>query len=125
MATATSAKITGIDVHTYLVKDPKRAVNFYKGALGLTPSWETEEGAEFDLADGSTFGLWKMRDGTWHPGSGVMFAVPDIKEAFAQLRSRGVKFLDDEPFDTGVCHMIGVEDSEGNSFMLHQRRKTD
>ena len=122
MATATSIKATGIDIHAYLVKDPKRATAFYKNYLGLTASWEGDQGAEFELADGSTFGVWKMSDGTWHPSAGVFFAVPDLKAAVAQLRSQGVKLLGEEPFESEVCHMIGVEDSEGNTFMLHQRK---
>ncbi|MBV8205076.1 MAG: VOC family protein [Candidatus Eremiobacteraeota bacterium] len=123
MATATSIKITGIDIHCYLVKDPQRAIAFYRETLGLTPSWEEEQGAEFELADGTTFGVWKMSDGSWHPSAGVFFAVPDLKEAIAQLRARGVKFEHPEPFESNVCHMIGAEDSEGNTFMLHQRKQ--
>jgi predicted enzyme related to lactoylglutathione lyase len=123
MATATGIKATGIDIHAYLVKDPKRATAFYKNNLGLTPSWEGEQGAEFELADGSTFGVWKMSDGSWHPSAGVFFAVPDLKEAVAQLRAQGVKLPDGDPFESEVCHMVQVEDSEGNSFMLHQRKQ--
>jgi predicted enzyme related to lactoylglutathione lyase len=121
MATATGVKATGIDIHAYLVKDAKRAVDFYKNTLGLTATWDGEQGAEFELGDGSTFGVWKMSDGSWHPSAGVFFAVPDIKEAVKQLRSQGVK-ISDEPFESEVCHMVQVEDSEGNSFMLHQRK---
>ena len=122
MATATGVKATGIDIHAYLVKDAKRAIAFYRTNLGLTPSWEGEQGAEFDLTDGSTFGVWKMSDGSWHPSAGVFFAVPNLKEAVVQLRAQGVK-ISDEPFESEVCHMVRVEDSEGNSFMLHQRKQ--
>jgi predicted enzyme related to lactoylglutathione lyase len=122
MATATGIKATGIDVHAYLVKDPKRATKFYKEMLGLEPSWEGEQGAEFELADGSTFGLWKMDDGSWHPSAGVFFAVPNLKEAVAELRTRGMKFEFDDPFESEVCYLIKAEDSEGNTFMLHQRK---
>ncbi|HEV2037686.1 MAG TPA: VOC family protein [Candidatus Eremiobacteraceae bacterium] len=124
MATATAIKVEGIDIHAYLVKDPKRAIDFYAKALGLTPAWQSEQGAEFELADGSTFGLWKMSDGSWHPSAGVFFAVPNLKEAVAHLRAQGVKLLSDEPFESEVCHMIDVEDCEGNSFILHQRKHT-
>jgi predicted enzyme related to lactoylglutathione lyase len=122
MATATSVSVTGIDIHCYLVKDAKRAIKFYKDVLGLEPSWEEEQGAEFELPDGSTFGLWKMSDGSWHPSAGVFFAVPNIHEAFGEFKKRGMKFVDDEPFETNVCHMIEAEDTEGNSFILHQRK---
>jgi predicted enzyme related to lactoylglutathione lyase len=122
MATTATITVTGIDIHAYLVKDAQRAVKFYKETLGLKPTWEGEQGAEFELADASTFGVWKMSDGSWHPSAGVFFAVPNLKEAIAQLKHQGVKFIDPEPFESEVCHMIGVEDSEGNSFMLHQRK---
>lgn len=123
MAIATEIKISGIDIHAYLVKDAKRATAFYKETLGLKPSWEDEQGAEFELSDGSTFGVWHMSDGSWHPSAGVFFAVPNLKEAVAQLRAQGVKFVDEEPFESNVCHMIEVEDTEGNSFILHERKK--
>ena len=122
MAIATEVKVTGIDFVGYLVKDPKRAIEFYKSNLGLTPTWEQEQGAEFDLADGSTFGLWHMTDGTWHPSAGAFFAVPDLKAAVAELKRRGVKLPMGEGFEGPVCHMAAVEDSEGNIFMLHQRK---
>lgn len=123
MTTATTTKVTGIDIHAYLVKDAKRAIEFYKDLLGLPASWESEQGAEFELPDGSTFGVWRMSDGSWHPSAGVFFAVPNLQEAIARLRTRGVKFLDDEPMESAVCHMIAAEDTEGNSFMLHRRKE--
>jgi len=99
MTTATQATITGIDVHAYLVKDPARAIAFYRDTLGLTPSWEHPQGAEFELADGSTFGVWKMDDGSWHPSAGVMFSVPDVRQAAEQFSARGLKVLEG-PFET-------------------------
>jgi predicted enzyme related to lactoylglutathione lyase len=120
-STATATTIKGIDVHAYLVKDPARAIAFYRDALGLPVSTQMEQGAEFELADGSTFGVWHMQDGSWHPSAGVMFAVHDLAQAAPIYRERGVKFLDG-PFDTGSCHMAVCEDTEGNSFILHQRK---
>jgi predicted enzyme related to lactoylglutathione lyase len=121
MTTATAVRINGIDVHTYLVKDPVRAIAFYRDTLGLPTSVEMPQGAEFELGDGSTFGVWQMQDGSWHPSAGVMFAVDDLHKAAAFYKERGVKFLED-PFDTGECFMAACEDSEGNSFLLHQRK---
>ncbi|MDQ6781511.1 MAG: VOC family protein [Candidatus Eremiobacteraeota bacterium] len=123
MATATGVKITGIDFHGYLVKDAARAIKFYKETLGLKPTYEMEQGAEFELEDGSTFGVWRMDDAPWHPGSGVFFAVPNLHEAVEHLKTRGVKFLDEKPAESPVCHMIAAEDTEGNFFMLHQRKQ--
>jgi predicted enzyme related to lactoylglutathione lyase len=121
MSTATAIAIKGIDVHTYLVKDPKRAVKFYRDTLGLPMSVELSQGAEFELADGATFGVWKMQDGSWHPSAGVMFAVEDCSAAVDHYREHGVKILDG-PIDTGDCFMAVCEDTEGNSFLLHQRK---
>jgi predicted enzyme related to lactoylglutathione lyase len=121
MSTATAVRIKGIDVHTYLVKDPARAIAFYRDTLGLPVSIEMPQGAEFELADGATFGVWQMQDGSWHPSAGVMFAVDDLDEAAKYYGKCGVKVLDG-PLDTGSCFMAVCEDSEGNSFLLHQRK---
>jgi predicted enzyme related to lactoylglutathione lyase len=121
MSTATAVAIKGIDVHAYLVKDPARATAFYRDTLGLPASVEMPQGAEFELADGATFGIWQMQDGSWHPSAGVMFAVDDLHQAAEYYRQRGVKFLDG-PIDTGSCFMAVCEDTEGNTFLLHQRR---
>ncbi|GAC1499466.1 MAG: VOC family protein [Vulcanimicrobiaceae bacterium] len=115
------ATIHGIDIHTYLVKDASRAISFWRDTMGLTPSWQSEQGAEFELPDGSTFGLWKMDDDSWMPGNGVMFAVADVHAASARFRDRGVR-IDEHIEETPVCHMAFAQDSEGNAFMLHQRK---
>ncbi len=117
-----AVKVTGIDVHTYLVKDPQRAIAFYRDTIGLPVTWQSEQGAEFQLSDGSTFGVWRMHDGTWHLGSGVMFAVADLAAAEKHYRECGVKILDDAVRDIGNCYMLACQDSEGNFFLLHQRK---
>jgi predicted enzyme related to lactoylglutathione lyase len=121
MNTTTEVKITGIDVHAYLVKDPARAIAFYRDVLGLPTAREMPQGAEFDLADGATFGVWQMDDGSWHPSAGVMFAVPDVHRAVDQFKERGLKVLFG-PFENEDCFMASCEDTEGNSFLLHQRK---
>jgi len=120
-ANATAVRVTGIDVHTYLAKDPKRAIEFYRDIIGLPISVKMDQGAEFDLADGSTFGVWCMHDGSWHPSAGVMFAVPSVKDAVALYRQRGVKIVTDT-MELDHCDMALCEDSEGNSFILHHRK---
>ena len=113
--------IRGIDVTTYLIKEPKRAIAFYRDVMEMAPTWESQNGAEFTLADGATFGLWRMHDGSWRPSGGVMFAVPDVKTAADYYRKRGAK-IDEYIEETPVCFMAFCEDSEGNSFILHQRK---
>lgn len=113
--------IRGIDVHTYLVKDPQRATAFYRDVMELKPSWEGEQGAEFELSDGATFGIWKMDDGSWTAGNGVMFSVPDAKAAADYYRSRGANVMPGI-HEGDNCNMAFVEDSEGNYFILHERK---
>jgi len=121
MSTATAVKITGIDIHAYLAKDAARAIAFYRDTIGLPTSMVAPQGAEFELADGSTFGVWKLEDDQWHPSAGVMFAVPDVAQAVEIYKSRGVNVVFG-PEELPTCSMAVCEDSEGNSFILHHRK---
>ncbi len=117
--------ITGIDISTYTIKDFDRAMTFWRDTMGLTPThvWEGM-GAEFVFGDDSTFGIWKMDGGS--PGSGIMFRVADVAAAVDELRAKGVQFEGggDEGYvdETPVCFMAFGKDTEGNSFILHQRK---
>jgi predicted enzyme related to lactoylglutathione lyase len=114
-------KVTGIDITVYPIVDPARAKAFYRDTMELPMSEEEEQGAEFILSDGTTFGIWKMDDGHFTPTHGVMFAVPNIHKAVAHYRAKGVKIMEHVE-ETRVCHMAFAEDSEGNHFILHQRK---
>ena len=86
--------VTGIDVHVYNVKDFDRALRFYTALLG-EPATITPGGwAEFELADGSAFAIGKHENFPWQPGYDIMFAVPDVAEAVALVRSLGGKAAD-------------------------------
>ena len=114
--------VRGIDITAYLVKDAERAKKFYHDTLGLEMTGDYgPNGGEFTFPDGTTFGLWKMDDGSWHAGAGVMFNVDDVPAAVEYFKSRGVKF-EDQVFDSPVCKMAFAEDSEGNHFILHERK---
>lgn len=90
MQTAQAVKVRGIDISTYLVKDASRAKAFYRDTMGFEVTLDYgDSGAEFTFSDGTTFGLWKMEDGTWKAGDGVMFAVDDVRHAVEIYRSRG------------------------------------
>ncbi len=126
MQVAGKIGIEGIDCTAYLVKDADRAIKFWRDTMGLktTQEYPGGHGAEFTFDDGTTFGLYKMSDGEWHPGSGVMFRVPDIKAAVAHYKARGVQFDDGgEIFESPVCSLAFAKDSEGNNFMIHQRKQ--
>jgi catechol 2,3-dioxygenase-like lactoylglutathione lyase family enzyme len=66
-----TTSITGLDYAGFLVADPQRAIAFYRDVLGLHPTDIDEggRGAEFTLADGSTFGVWRPTDPGEAPGS--------------------------------------------------------
>ncbi|MBC5823886.1 MAG: VOC family protein [Candidatus Eremiobacteraeota bacterium] len=125
MAIGTKTEIEGIDVTTYLVKDVDRATKFWRDTMGLPLTMDYQgSGAEFTFSDGTTFAIYKLRDGSWHPGSGVMFRVPDIREAVEFYKGKGVGFEDGgDVMDTPMCFMAFGQDSEGNNFMLHQRKQ--
>ncbi|MGH7662263.1 MAG: VOC family protein, partial [Vulcanimicrobiaceae bacterium] len=78
-------------------------------------------GGEFTFPDGTTFGLWKMDDGGWEKGVGAIFNVDDVPKAIEYYKSRGVKF-EDHTHDGPSCKMAFAEDSEGNNFILHERK---
>lgn len=117
----TKPKITGMDCVAYLIKDVDRAKRFYGETIGLPVQTDFPQGAEYELNDGTTFCIWNMQDGSWHPSAGIMFHVDDVHSAVEYYRAQGVK-ITQEPFDTGSCLMADCEDSEGNSFILHARK---
>ena len=117
---ATPPTITGVDVVTYLTSDAARSIAFYRDVLGLVPTFvDDEHGAEFTLADGSTFGVWRPDQGP-KSGATIMFAVDDITAAVTLFRSRGAQLGD--PNETQVCHMAFGTDPDGNGFVIHQRK---
>jgi predicted enzyme related to lactoylglutathione lyase len=126
MPAAQKTDIAGIDCMLYLVKDMPRALKFWTETMGLKPTltYPRGSGHEFTLADGTTFGLFQMPDGTWHRGNGVMFSVGDINAAVEDYKRRGVKFArDGAVMESPLCWLAFAEDSEGNYFALHQRKE--
>jgi predicted enzyme related to lactoylglutathione lyase len=119
-----AAKITGFDLSGYMVKDAARAIAFYRDVLALEPDLVYPEGAgaEYTLPDGSTFGLWGGggRVMPFQPGNGILFAVEDFPAAVAAVKSHGVNVLME--FETPVCYMAMINDTEGNMVTLHKRK---
>jgi predicted enzyme related to lactoylglutathione lyase len=83
--------ITGVDLLAYFTSDPQRSIAYYREVLGIEPTEIDSEGrgAEFTLADGTTFGVWRPEETT--SGAAVMFAVKDIHAALPRLRERGAE----------------------------------
>ncbi|HZY96989.1 MAG TPA: VOC family protein [Candidatus Cybelea sp.] len=121
--TSSKTAITGIDLAAYLVKDPDRAIAFYRDVLGMAPTAVDDQGrgAEFTLPDGSTFGVWKPDDGG--TGGAIMFAVDDARAAVEHYRGRGLQLSD--VMESPVCHMAFGTDPEGNAIIIHQRKVRD
>jgi predicted enzyme related to lactoylglutathione lyase len=117
--------IRGIDLHGYMCKDAERAIAFYRDLFGLEPSMVYPEGrgAEFELPDGSTFGLWggggKVMP--FQPSNGILFAVDDLQAAIAAVTARGLAVH--YQTETPNCTMAMINDSEGNILTLHQRKR--
>jgi predicted enzyme related to lactoylglutathione lyase len=114
--------IAGMDLSGYMVKDGARAIAFYRDVLGLEPSrvYPENRGAEYELPDGTTFGLWGGGAVMpFQPSNGILFAVADRDAAVAALRARGIEII--MQHDTPVCRMAMIHDTEGNLVTLHER----
>lgn len=124
MTTVQSNVTTGIDAVYYMTQNFERARAFYENVLGVRASWEQKgddaEWVEYELPDGTTFGLGHMK-GEFHPSGGVMFAMPDVAEALARAKKAGAIPVF-ENVETPVCTMSWCVDPEGNSFCLHHRK---
>jgi predicted enzyme related to lactoylglutathione lyase len=115
--------IAGFDLFGATVRDLQKALAFYRDTLGLVPSVESENGVEFHLPDGSTFGLWQPEGDEMPPGMGPMFTVGDAAGAVTQIRARGGEISD--PFESPVCYMAMGKDGEGNAIIVHQKKSRD
>jgi predicted enzyme related to lactoylglutathione lyase len=117
--------VTGLDLSGYMVKDAARAIAFYRDVLGLEPTriYPENRGAEYDLADGSTFGLWGGGGNVvpFQPSNGILFAVDDLEGAVAALEDRGIPIV--MRTETPNCFIAVINDTEGNGIFLHKRKK--
>ncbi len=124
MAKLSSAAIRGIDLSGYMVKDAPRAIAFYREVLGMEPVlvYPEDRGAEYELPDGTTFGLWGGggRVMPFQPSNGILFAVDDVDAAVAAVEAHGVAVLMRN--ETPVCRMAMINDTEGNIVTLHERK---
>lgn len=118
-------KITGMDLSGFMVKDGPRAIAFYRDVLGLEPAvlYPEGRGAEFELPDGTTFGLWGGGGSVmpFQPSNGILFAVDDFDAAVASLEARGIPIVMQR--ETAVCFMAFINDTEGNLVVLHKRKR--
>ena len=118
-------KITGLDLSGYMVKDGARAIAFYRDVLGLEPviRYPDNRGAEYEFADGTTFGLWGGGGAVmpFQPSNGILFAVDDLDAAVTAIKAHGVPIV--RELETPNCRMAVIHDTEGNSVFLHKRKR--
>ena len=107
------------------VQDLKRADEFYGKTLGLERSphsgarWVEYETGNVTLALISPEAMGP--DFKPQPHSmPIALRVADVEEAKRKLEAAGVEF-GDEIIDSGVCHIAGFRDPDGNALMLHRR----
>jgi predicted enzyme related to lactoylglutathione lyase len=116
--------VTGLDMSGYMVKDAKRAIEFYRDVLGLEPVlvYPEDRGAEYEFPDGTTFGLWGGggRVMPFQPSNGILFAVDDLDKAVAAVKARGIPVAME--FDGPKCSMAMIFDTEGNMVTFHKRK---
>jgi catechol 2,3-dioxygenase-like lactoylglutathione lyase family enzyme len=110
------------------VKDTPRARAFYEGRLGLRVGGHSDNGVwtEYDLPGGGCLALFNHPDpksAAPPGGASIAFEVEDLDVLVARLKSEGVKFKADD-VQSPVCRMAIVQDTEGNTIILHKLRTT-
>lgn len=109
----------------YPVKDMARARRFYEKGLGLkmTKNFD-DKWVEFHLANGA-FAITTMAKGvkpSSNRGGSIAFEVKNVDAAVKRLRSMKAK-VQIPAFDTPVCRLAILQDSEGNAFCVHAKKK--
>lgn len=122
---------------TIVVKDQEKALNYYTNVLGFerrtdfTPPgnvrWVTvaPKGQEIAM---SLFQAGSHNDpatpqNRWQPGStqSWTFKTSDIRKDFEELKSKGVKFNEEEPAKYPWGLVATFTDPDGNNFSLLQQ----
>ena len=107
------------------VQDLKRADEFYGKTLGLERSrhssarWVEYETGNVTIALISPEAMGPDFEVKPH-SMPIALRVADVEEAKRKLQAAGVEF-GDEIIDSGVCHIAGFRDPDGNALMLHRR----
>jgi predicted enzyme related to lactoylglutathione lyase len=116
-----------VDFVSIPVRELRRAEDFYGETLGLTRSpHSSERWVEYDtenvtiaLVSPEVMGPQFLED--FQPNTvPIALRVPNVEEARAKLQEAGVEFEGDV-IDSGVCHIAGFHDPDGNSLILHRR----
>jgi predicted enzyme related to lactoylglutathione lyase len=115
--------VTGMDLVGYMAKDVPRAIAFYRDVIGMQPTkvFDENAGAEFELSDGSTFGIWSGNEMMpFQTSNTILFAVDDFDAAVERMNAKNVPIV--MQHESPVCFMAIVNDTEGNTVILHKRK---
>lgn len=119
-------KITDIAFVGYPVTDLARARKFYEETLGLkvtsvfgddNTAWVEYNIGPGTLAIGNGIPDWKPSAN----GGCVGLEVEDFDAAVKRLKEDGVTFVRG-PVETPVCHILVVQDPDGNSIIIHKKK---
>jgi catechol 2,3-dioxygenase-like lactoylglutathione lyase family enzyme len=108
------------------VRDLRRADEFYGNTLGLPRSPNSgDRWVEYDL-ENVTLALIspeamgpQFLENFQPTPQPIALRVPNVEDARAKLIEAGVEVA--EVIDSGVCHIAGFHDPDGNSLILHRR----
>jgi predicted enzyme related to lactoylglutathione lyase len=109
----------------FAVEDSDRARAFYEEKLALRRGSSSENGVwtEYDLPGGGCLALFKHPDPAQRTrgsgGASIAFEVEDLDAVIEELKAKEIKFKSGI-IPSPVCRMSIIEDSEGNSIVLHQ-----
>jgi predicted enzyme related to lactoylglutathione lyase len=118
-------RVEQVDFIGVPVQELKRADEFYGNTLGLERSphssarWVEYETGNVTLALISPEAMGPDFEPQPH-SMPIALRVADVEEAKRKLQAAGVEF-GGETIDSGVCHIAGFRDPDGNALMLHRR----
>jgi predicted enzyme related to lactoylglutathione lyase len=81
---------------------------------------------EYDLPEGGCLALFNHPDpksAAAPGGASIAFEVEDLDALVVRLKSEGVKFSADD-VQSPVCRMAIIQDTEGNTIILHKLKKS-
>lgn len=116
-----------VDFVAVPVRDLQRADDFYGKTLGLERSpnssarWVEYDTDNVTLALISPEAMGPQFLDDFQPNKvPIAFRVPNVEEARTKLEAAGIEFKG-EIIDSGVCHIAGFTDPDGNALILHRR----
>ena len=113
--------ITGVGAINILVKDYKKAVDFYTNELGLKLVVDDPRIDRYEVAaQGSTGpGICFVEDSKMvGEHTGIVFSTNDVQGTCQMLRKNGVRVT--EPYKAHGEWWAGFKDLDGNSYGLRQ-----